>query len=368
MVHFRIPILAAARSGALLVISALTLSACDRSGEKEAATIYVSAPTIEIKTIAASSTYTGAIQPEEETALSFRVSGQIKAIHVDVGDPIKPGEVLAEIDDRQQRADLDIAEAGLESARAELEQSKAAAARQQSLVGKGAAPQASLEQAKEALTSAENDVLAAESQLSSARKDLADTRIVAEVAGTVLSRDSEIGAVVSAGQTVLTVARGGSRQAVFDVPETVMMVPDPKAMPVTVTVLDNGHRQISGKIAEISPVVDPDTGTVTVKVDLDQQAAGFLLGAPVSGRFDSHQQKGIVLPWTALTASANGPAVWMLDPETHKVTLRDITLGSFEDQTFQVLAGLEAGEQVVTRGGKLLRPGVTVAQAEENGQ
>lgn len=356
---------AALRAGTTFLLFSLLLSGCGRDEAKDPSTVYVTDTVVERETVSAASTFTGEVEPVQQSDLSFKVAGQIVAIRVDVGDRVRPGQVLAEIDDRQQTADLEIAEAGLHSAEAELAQAEASAARQRSLVEKGAVPQSSLEQAEQQLTSAQNSVVTAKSERASARKDLADTRIIAGVAGLVLDRQSDVGAVVSAGQAVLTLARGDEKQAIFEVPEVVMMVPDPLAIAVEVALLQDGERSVTGRITDVSPAVDLETGTVTVKVSLPGEAAEFPLGAPVSGRFGRHQQVGVILPWTALTQTTDGPAVWVVDKDTCEVATRPVTLGDYEDRTFQVLSGLEVGDTVVTKGGKLLRPGLKVAEAED---
>jgi multidrug efflux pump subunit AcrA (membrane-fusion protein) len=64
----------------------------------------------------------------------------------------------------------------------------------------------------------------------------------------------------------------------------------------------------------------------------------------------------MVLPWSALTADPRGPAVWVVDPRTHAVSLRRIAVETYETNAVVVGSGLTVGERVVTDGGKMLRP------------
>ncbi len=92
--------------------------------------------------------------------------------------------------------------------------------------------------------------------------------------------------------------------------------------------------------------------------------AALPLGAAVVGTVSAKAQKGIVLPWQALTSQDGKPAVWLFDPASKAVTVTPISVLAYESGVFVVDKGLEAGQQVITAGGQLLSPGEVVEVAE----
>jgi multidrug efflux pump subunit AcrA (membrane-fusion protein) len=86
----------------------------------------------------------------------------------------------------------------------------------------------------------------------------------------------------------------------------------------------------------------------------------------VSGCATLVQRQVVVLPASALSSSSGRPAVWVVDAETLEVTLRPVSVASYQSHTVIIEGGLEPGERVVTAGAKVLRPNQVVAIAAEN--
>jgi membrane fusion protein, multidrug efflux system len=348
-----------------IIVSALSvlLSSCGDEGAPPPAARHVVTAEVSKGTATSSSTFTGEIAARDQSDLAFRVSGRITAMHADVGSRVKKGQILAVLDDRQQQADVEIATAGLKAAEAQLERARSAWQRQNSLFQQGVTPRSSLDGAQETLKTSENDLSSARSELASKREALSYTKLLADEDGIVLSRDGEVGQIAQEAQPVLSVARGERREAIFNVPEGVLLTRE--RTDVGVSLLQAGSRKLEGRVTEVSPAIDLETGTLMVKVSLPDDANDFPLGAPVAGSFRTVENDAVVLPWTALTATRSKPAVWLVDPETSKVSLRQIELGVYQTGSFQVLSGLQSGDLVVTEGGKLLRLGQTVSRQQE---
>ena len=111
---------------------------------------------------------------------------------------------------------------------------------------------------------------------------------------------------------------------------------------------------------EISPAVDPASGSVRVKVAIADTPAGMPLGAAVIGSVSAKPAKAVLLPWQALTSSAGKPAVWVVDPSTKAVATAPVEVLAFDSGTVVIAGGLNEGQSVVTAGGQLLSPGQTV--------
>ena len=117
-------------------------------------------------------------------------------------------------------------------------------------------------------------------------------------------------------------------------------------------------------MTEISPLVDPATGTVTLRVGIeDVEGDTTLLGAAVRGHVDIAADAGLVVPWTALMRDGDQPAVWRVGAD-NRVSLVPVTIGHFANDVVYLSGGIQAGDVVVGAGSQLLYPGRQVQKAE----
>ncbi|WP_436799539.1 efflux RND transporter periplasmic adaptor subunit [Rhizobium oryzicola] len=352
-----------ARISIVFTTAALLLTACQKEEQQKA-----SAPTtVKIVKVAEEqrrkvASVTGDISARVQSNLSFRVSGRIVERKVDVGAVVKAGDLLARIDAEQQLADVAVAEANLNSAKAQEVQARLAFQRQQSLFGTQVTTQAALDSARETLTTAQGSVASAQAALDSARDALSYTELRADADGIITARDAEVGQVAQAAQSVFSLAHDGPRDAVFDVYESLYLNRKPEGR-VTVSLISDPSRKMVADVREISPTIDTTTGTIRVKVGIDQ-SAGLPLGAPVVGSFQSGTFEQLELPWSALTSTLGKPSVWVVDPATSKVSSHPIEVASYQTGILLVSSGLKAGDMVVVEGLKFIRPGEKVAYEE----
>jgi multidrug efflux pump subunit AcrA (membrane-fusion protein) len=131
---------------------------------------------------------------------------------------------------------------------------------------------------------------------------------------------------------------------------------------VTLTPVDQPDLSLSGTITEVSPLVDANTGSVILKARVDSAVPeGVVFGTPVIGRLTLPQVPAIILPWTALTSLASGPAVWTVEPAAMTVAQVPVTVSAYGGDTVQLSGGIAPGTMVVTDGSQLLYPGRVVA-------
>jgi multidrug efflux pump subunit AcrA (membrane-fusion protein) len=104
---------------------------------------------------------------------------------------------------------------------------------------------------------------------------------------------------------------------------------------------------------------------VRVKIGLRSVPPGVSLGAVVIGRGRFRPQEAVSLPWSALFRWRDAPAVWVLDPQSRTVTPKPVEIARYAGSAIVLSSGVEAGEQVVTAGIQLLRPGQKVAVVGE---
>ena len=300
--------------------------------------------------------YTGRIQAENETRLSFRISGRMVERSVNVGDHVEPGQVVAKLEPQDELNALRTAQASVAAAQGQLNQAQSNFDRQQTLLARDIASRAQFEQAESALKTARAQLDTAEAQLKAAKDRVSYTELRVDSAGTVIATGAEAGEVVQAGQMVIRVARKDGRDAVFDVPAQLLRSA-PSDPLISVSLSDDPAVTAIGRVREVSPQADPVTRTFEVKVGLTDPPAAMRLGATVVGRMKLDTAPVIEIPATALTEFDRRPAVWVVDPSSLTVSLRNVEVARNDPATIAISQGLDSGEIVVTAGTQALHPG-----------
>ena len=340
---------------------AVALSACGPQEEpKTTAPQMVRAIEVASRAYATHATLTGEIDARIASDLSFRVAGRIAARNVDVGDRVKAGDILASIDPQEQRADVDVATAGVQAAEAQYKQASRTLDRQKALIAKQVTTRADYDAAEEALRTATGTLDSAKAQLATASDALSFTDLRADADGVITARTAEVGQVAQAAQSMFTLAHDGPRDAVFNVFEALFLRNAPDSQ-VTVALLSDPATQIAAGVREISPTIDATMGTIRVKVGLGDKSAVMPLGAAVSGTFSYKPRDVILLPWGAMASRDGKPAVWLIDPASNQVSLVPVEVSDYETGKFSVTSGLKPKDLVVSDGGKLLRAGQAVS-------
>ena len=221
-------------------------------------------------------TLSGRIAAEDEVAVAFRISGRLIERTVNVGDRVRPGQVIARLEQMNERNQLLSAQAALNAANADLVRARDEFGRQKSLIDEGFTTRAQLDQATAAFRAAEAQVKSATAQVSMAQDLVGFTVLTADAAGAVVARGAEPGEVVQAGQMIVRIAIDGGVDAVFEVPPQVVRR-TLRARSVAVALTDDPQVTATGRVREISPQADPVTGTFTVRVGLENPPDDMLL-------------------------------------------------------------------------------------------
>jgi RND family efflux transporter MFP subunit len=360
---FGMPRLACAR--VFVALGALAaLSACQRAAEAPPPEVRpVRTTTIGKGESAGVVALTGTVQPQNEVNLSFRIDGRMIERTVDVGDSVKPGQLIARLDPQNEESGVQSVRAQIAGANARLLEARNHFDRMRDLVVDAAVSRTQYDQAEAMLRSAESQVEALQAQLSLAQNRLGYTRLVSEISGVVTARGPEAGEMVSPGRMIIQVAREGARDAVFDVPARVKDNA-PKNADITVALSSDPKVTASGKVREVSPRADPVTGTFAVRVRLIDPPPAMRLGSTVTGRMRLDAAAGVTIPAAALVRADGKTAVWVVDPKSGTVALRNIAVGTSDSATVQVASGLSPGDVVVTAGVQALRPGQKVRLVE----
>lgn len=343
-------------------------SACSPESEVgEAVPRPVQTVTVEPTKLGETVRITGDVRSQNEVAVAFRTGGKLKERPVNVGDEVKPGQLLGSLDSQTEENALLAAEAALSAARGEVAKTRNAFERQAELMRQGFTTRPRYDQAQQALNTALATLEDAEAQVDTARDQVEFTRIYADSAGVVTARGAEAGEVVQAGQMIVTLARSDGRDAVFNVPARLIDAA-PQDLVVSISMPTDPTVVVTGQVREVSPQADAVTGTFEVKVGLDASPAAMTLGSTVTGSFELESERVVTVPASALTRVDTSPAVWVVDPANAQVALRPIDILRFEPRDVIVSQGLETGEIVVTAGIQALHPGQRVRLIPSSGE
>ena len=341
---------------ALLVL----LTACKPVEEPEPELIRpVRVVTIETREGGETATLTGQVEAREEVNLSFRVGGRMIERSVNVGDRVRAGQVVARLESETPRNALRSARAELTAARARLVEAQNNFERHRSLLDRGFITRAMFDQAEQAYRTARAQVDSVQAQANIAETQLGYADLISDSSGTVTARRAEPGEVVTAGQPIVQLAREGGRDAVFDVPARIIETA-PANAEIAVVLSSDPKVRATGRVREVAPQADPVTRTFKVRIGLNDPPAAMRLGSTVTGSVQLGAGPGLEIPASALTSAHQRPAVWVLDPASNTVSLRNIEVLRYDLARVAVAEGLQPGDIVVTAGVQTLRPGQQV--------
>ncbi len=352
---------------ALLVAltSAMALGACSKTAPAPDPVRAVRTTTVAPQAAGGAYEYAGEVKARTESRLSFRVGGKMLRRLVDLGDTVKAGQLLAQLDAQDLRLGQDAARANVAAAQANHDQSAADFRRYKDLADKGFIGPAELDRREMAMKTARAQLDQARAQSSVQGNQTGYASLLADAAGVVTSVDLEPGMVAAAGTPVLRLAHDGPRDVVFSVPEDkVAIVKALAEQPgrFSVRLWDRGAAPLPATIREISAAADPATRTFLVKADIGPAgASGVRLGQTATVVMELPQTVGVTkLPLSALREERGRSAVWLVDRVSMTVRSQDVTLAGADGNDAVISAGLTPGQIVVTAGVHVLSPGQKV--------
>ena len=306
--------------------------------------------------------YAAEVRARIESRLSFRVGGKLVQRRVNVGDLVKAGQPLAQIDASDLRLGQDAARAAVNAAQAQLALSEAEFKRYKELREQGFISGLELERRETALKAARSQAEQAAAQAGVQANQSGYAVLVADVSGIVTAVDAEPGAVLAAGTPVLRLAHDGPRDAVFSVPEdraSAMRALLGKPGALKLRAWGDDRQLLPATVREVAASADPMTRTFLVKADIG--ATALRLGQTATVLIDAPTVAGVIkLPLAAVFEQGGQSTVWLVDPA--KMTLRPqtIAVAGADGNLVVVASGLVPGQVVVTAGVHALTPGQKV--------
>ncbi|MGN7503633.1 MAG: efflux RND transporter periplasmic adaptor subunit [Alphaproteobacteria bacterium] len=352
----------------LCVGATLFLSGCNE--EKEAA----KAPLREVRTIVVESgsgiferNFSGTLQSSNETSFSFRVSGTIEDIPVEVGQAVKKDEVIAIMDNSTYALEAQRARASLVEAQSQLRNVKADYERTKKLYEAGNSSRADLDNARAASEVATASTQAANKSLQIAQQNLSYTKLRSTADCQIASILGDAGENVSAGAEVITATCGEGLEVQLDIPES-MISNIKKDMDVKINFSAIPDKTYQGIVKEVG--VAAVSGGTTFPVDVlitdeDKTALKSGLSADVTFTIDNRNNGRAalpVLPSIAVGEDQKGRFVFALETQGDKAFVRrvPVTIGQIQQDGIEIASGVQPGMQVVTAGVSVLRDGMEV--------
>lgn len=351
----------------LVLLACLLLQACSKPVPAEEPVRAVKVLTVGLDAMQSGAEYAGEVRSRVESRLGFRVSGKLLRRHVELGQHVNAGELLAQLDPQDFKLAADGSRAQLAAAATNRDLALADYKRYKDLREQNFISAAELERRDTALKAAQAQVDQAQAQLAALGNQTAYANLVADVAGVVTSVDAEPGQVLAAGTPILRIAQDGPRDVVFAVPED--KVGKLKVGSQVLVQAWAEQKSASAIVREVAASADPVTRTFTVKVGLNGPET-WPLGSTVTIAPKALDRSGpsvIKLPTSALQHDGEKAAVWVLEKATMTVRLQPIAISTADGNEVVVSQGLEPGMQVVSVGAHVLNPGqkVTIYQSKQ---
>ena len=346
----------------LLPLTLFVLAACSPATPPAEPIRAVRTITLATTSVGGAHEYAGDVRARTESRLGFRVGGKLLTRSANIGDAVRAGQVLAQLDPGDLKLSQEAAQATLGAAKASYEFSEAEFKRFKELKDQGFISGLELERRETALTGARAQYEQARALANVQGNQTRYATLVADASGVITGIDAEPGAVVASGAPVVRLAHDGPRDMVFNVPEdrvAELRAMTSKAGALKVHVWNDDRPPIAATVREVAAAADPSTRTFVVKADIGR--ADVRLGQTASVKIEMPRVAGqIKLPLAAVFEAKGVPAVWVVDRASMTVKQQPVRVAGAEGNDVVLAAGVSPGETVVIAGVHVLSPGQKV--------
>ena len=308
----------------------------------------------------------GTVQALNTVTVRPQIGGQIDSINFKEGEEIKQGDVIAVIDPRSYKAQVDQAAAKKKQDEAQLGAARSTLKRYDELIQKNFVAGQDYENQKHTVAQLEATVVADEAAIDNARVQLSYTTIRAPINGLAGIRQVDVGNIVQGGQTngIVVLTQVHPINVVFTLPEqNLELVRSVDGTPLEVTALDrsDNHEITKGKLTVIDNQIDTTTGTFKLKSEFDNADSALWPGQFVNVRLKVRSiANALTVPSQALQRGPEGSYVYVVQDDS-TVAMQAVKTGADTGLgKLMITEGLKAGQRVVTEGQFSLKPGAKV--------
>ena len=366
----------------LLIISAAVFAFKERKPVVEVAPVHAETDAREVLLNAS-----GYVTPRRRATIAAKITGRVVQMIADEGMHVREGQVLATLDDSDARVRLDSAKAdrnataaALKDLDVQLENADRELRRTQALTKQGVSSAQALDLARTAadslrakITLTGEQIQAAQERIRVAQQDLDNCTVRSPFTGIVVSKDAQVGEMVSpisagGGFTrtgIATVVDMQSLEIEVDVNES-YIARVKEAMPVTAILDAYPDWKIPAKVRTVIPTVDRQKATVKVRISFDQLDPRILPDMGVKVTFLGDEPKGaqesaarLLVSQAAVRSDGGGSIVYVY--RDGQVERRAVRIGNERGSDREIIAGLAGGDQVVVSGFDGLHDGTRVA-------
>jgi RND family efflux transporter MFP subunit len=320
---------------------------------------------------------TGALKPKEQVDVTTQVTGRVQSLTLQVGDFVRQGQVIAQLEDaelgqqvRRAEAAQAIVRANQQQRQAELANARADLERAQKLLDAGLLSRQEFEtkqtgfrviESQIALTGAQAEQALAERRELQLR--MQQMRIVSPMSGYVAQRFVDVGAVVSPSTPIVRVVNLSTLVTLANVPEgQVSKLRVGNRAIVNVDAF--GDRAFEGRIARVAPVLDPATRSASVEVEIPNPTGALKAEMFARVKLDlGVEREAVLIPREALVYRGQQPGVYVV--AARRPEFRSIETGSTQGQHVEVISNLAAGTRIVSRGAAMLTEGDQIRVVED---
>jgi membrane fusion protein, multidrug efflux system len=347
-----------------MVIAIVLLVACAKPEPATEPVRPVQLMQVKLGGTTATAVFAGEVKPRHEIDLGFRIGGKVIGRNVDVGARVTRGQSLARLDPADVALQADAQKAAVAATETEYRYAKAEFDRYENLRQQKFISESALDQKRNALDANRAKWDQARAQLSVTQNQATYATLVAPDSGVITAVSVESGQVVTAGQTVMKLAREDEREVAISVPES-RIAELRSAATLGVFLWANPQRIYAARVREISPAVDAVTRTFAVRVTILDPDPALQLGMTANVVLAGGEAADAALvPLASIYRKGDATAVWVYDENSRTVSLRPIVVGQFREDGVIVTGGVARGEWIVTAGVHKLREGETVRPFE----
>ena len=352
-----------------IVVLPLLLVACAEEPVAEVVLRPVRYEMVQSSAAARARTFAGVARAGVESQLSFRVAGTVDRVPVIVGQAVRKGQLLAQVDRTDYELKVQEALAGLAQAQAALRNSDADYDRVRGLYENNNASRRELDGARANFESSEAQVQAAQKRLEQARQQVAYCYLRAPVDGTVASVDVEVNENVSAGQKLFLLTAGADIEVEVALPEAVISDVE-LGQDVSVAFDALPGRRFGATVTEAGVAAVGTATTFPVTVRLADADADIRSGMAAEVELFFAGAEGatrMMVPAVSVGEDREGRYVFVLESDAEGegvVRRREVSVGELTSEGIEILSGLSEGELLVTAGVRRLSDGETVKMLE----
>ncbi len=313
-------------------------------------------------------TYNGVVQQELVINLSFRTSGMITKLSIELGQKVVKGDLLAVLDNVSSRLAYEQSVTQRNAAKSNRNTAKSALDRVLKLYEKGSASLSDFEQAKNNFKTAEENYKAAKRTVSIRQDQVNYGYIYAPADGIIAAVNAEINENINAGHAVATLNAGDVMEIVVGVPENVINTIH-KDDVVSVRLPSIQNQQFNGRVTEVSPALSEQSATYPVRVALENPTEKVKTGMAAAVDFlpsmngDSPDtSKALVVPAHSIGEDYNGHYVFLIAQKDTALVVKkqQVAVGQLTENGFEIKTGIKNGDRIATAGLQSLLDGQNI--------